>query len=171
MWRCSLRNLVFLGLALACLLASAPAGDAVYAPLWLYQGTWRMGGGKAGEAPEELKNECALVGRFFACQQTVNGTPGALLIFIPVANQPGKYHTQNISPDGRASGVGDLEISGDRWTYSSRWNQGGGKTTYYRTANVFTGKNHIHYEQAESPNGRDWTVTKTGDEVRVAAAR
>lgn len=115
-----------------------------------------------------LKNQCALVGNFFVCQQTVDGTPGALLIFIPIANQSGQYHTQNVNLDGRASGIGDLQISGDHWVYSSRWNQGGGKITYYRTTNVFSGKNRIHFEQAESPNGKDWKVTNAGDEVKVS---
>ena len=109
-----------------------------------------------------------LVGKYFACQQTVNGQTGALLIFIPKANNTGHYYTQNVNLQGRASGVGDLEISGDRWVYSSRWDQGGGKSTYYRTTNVFSGKNRIHYEQAESSNGRDWKVTNSGDEVRVS---
>lgn len=154
---------------LACSLAyAAPAADPVYAPLWLYQGNWRVGSQKASK-PDELHNQCSLIGKYFVCQQSVNGQGGELLIFVPVANTPGRYHTQNVNLDGRASGVGDLEISGDRWVYSSRWNQGGGKMTYYRTTNIFTGKNHIHYEQAESTNGKDWNITNSGDEERVSA--
>jgi hypothetical protein len=165
-----LRILAFLVLTLTRPLAdAAPPTDPVYAPLWLYQGTWRITSNTAGAKPDELKNQCALVGKYFACQQTVNGQTGALLIFIPVANNAGRYLTQNVNAQGRATGVGDLEISGDRWVFSSRWEQGGGKVTYYRTTNVFTGKNHIHYEQAESPNGKDWKVANSGDEERVSA--
>ena len=101
------------------------------------------------------------------CQQTVNGTPEELLIFVP-AKAAGQYYTQSVKPEGRAGGRGGLEISGDHWTYSSTWDQGG-KTTYYRTINVFTGKNQIHYEQQESDNNKDWKTTGSGDEVRLKA--
>lgn len=145
--------------------ASTP--DPAYAPLWLYSGTWRVS--RNGANPDELKNDCALIGKYFACQQTVNGTPGELLIFIP-ADKPGHYYTQTVMPQGRAGGRGDLEINGDRWIYSSNWDDGG-KTTFYRTTNVFTGKDHIHFEQAESTNHKDWKVTASGDEVHVSGAR
>lgn len=156
--------------SLAC--AAAAGADPVYAPLWLYQGTWQLNAkdAPAGGKPEELKNQCALVGRFFVCQQTVNGVPGSLLIFVPDPNKPGHYYTQSVVQEGRATGRGDLEISGDRWVYSSRWDQGGGKATYYRTTNDFVAKNRIHYEQSESPDGKDWKVTNSGDEVRVSSS-
>ena len=157
-------------LAMACWAYAAATPDTIYAPLRLYEGTWRITRKDLGPGakPDELKNDCALVGKFFACQQTVNGTPGPLLIFLPIPNQPGHYHTQNVNQEARASGIGDLEISGDHWVFSSRWDQGGGKTTYYRTINQFSGKTHIHFEQQESSNGKDWTVKNSGDEVRVS---
>lgn len=145
---------------------AAHTPDSIYGPLWLYNGAWQVT--KNGAKPDELKNECALVGRYFVCQQTVNGTPGELLIFVPT-NKPGHYYTQTVMPQGRAGGRGDLEIGGDRWTYSSTWDEGG-KTTYYRTTNVFTGKTRIHFEQAESSNNKDWKVTASGDEVHIAGA-
>ena len=149
---------------------NAKAADASYAPLWLYQGTWQVTRKSAGSGakPEQLVNRCALLGKYFACQQTVNGSEGGLVIFIP-AGKPGHYFTQTITPDGRATGKADLEISGDRWIYSSRWPQQSGNITYYRTTNIFTGKNHIHFEQAESPDGREWTQKDSGDEVRAGS--
>ncbi|MBV9296525.1 MAG: hypothetical protein JO145_13230 [Acidobacteriaceae bacterium] len=143
---------------------AADTSDATYGPLWLYNGAWQVT--QDGKNPEELKNECALVGIYFACQQIVNGKPSELLIFVP-ANKPGHYYTQSVMPQGRAGGRGDLEISGDRWTYTSTWDEGG-KTTYYRTTNVFTGKTRIHFEQAESSNNKDWKVTSSGDEVHIS---
>ncbi len=74
--------------------------------------------------------------------------PSELLVFLP-AKTAGQYYTQSIMPDGRAGGRGDLAIEGDKWIYLSNWNQGG-KTTFYRTTNVFSGKDRIHYEQQES---------------------
>ncbi len=152
--------------ALAGQISSAPnTSDTTYAALWLYNGSWQVT--RNGAKPDELKNECALVGRYFTCQQTVNGTPGELLIFVPT-NKPGHYYTQTVMPEGRAGGRGDLEIAGDHWTYTSTWDEGG-KTTYYRTTNVFTGKTRIHFEQAESSNNKDWKVTGSGDEVHVSS--
>jgi hypothetical protein len=151
--------------------SAASAPDGAYAPLWAYDGKWQITRKDAppGSKPDELVNQCALVGRYFTCQQSVNGSPSQLLIFIP-AGMPGHYYTQTVRPDGIAGGRGDLEISGDQWVLSNRWDQGGGKATYYRTTNVFTGKNKIHFEQAESTNNRDWSVKNSGDEVRVGKA-
>jgi hypothetical protein len=148
---------------------TAKPTEAMYAPLWLYQGTWQVTRKSAGKSakPEQLANRCALLGKYFACQQTVSSSDGGLAIFIPTG-KPGHYYTETITPEGRATGRADLEISGDRWTFSSRWPQENGKITYYRTTNVFTGKNHIHFEQAESPDGAKWTEKDSGEEVRSA---
>ena len=149
-------------------MAASRSADPAYTPLRLYAGTWHVDRKDLapGSKPDELVNDCALIGNFYACQQTVNGSPEALIIFVPVPNKPGHYYTQNVRQDARASGRGDLEITGDHWVYSSTWDEGG-KTTYYRTTNIFTGRDHIHFEQAESSNNRDWKVTNSGDEVRA----
>jgi hypothetical protein len=147
---------------------NAKSPDAIHAALWLYQGTWQVTRKSAekGAKTEQLVNRCVLLGKYFACQQTVNGSERGLIIFIP-AEKPGHYYTQTITPEGRATGRADLEISGNRWTYLSRWPQENGKIVYYRTTNVFTGKNHIHFEQAESTDGAQWTVKDSGDEFRA----
>ena len=72
--------------------------------------------------------------------------------------------------EGRAGGRDDLEIAGDHWTWSSRRQDQPGKITYYRTTNVFVAKNRIHYEQAESADGKQWMAKDSGDEVRVSPA-
>lgn len=145
-----------------------PAADTTYASLWLYQGAWHVTRANVAPPakPDELVNQCALLGKYFTCGQIVNGKPAELLVFVP-AETPGHYYTQTVNPEGRAGGRGELEISGDKWIYSSTWDQGG-KTIYYRTTNVFTGKDKIHFEQAESPDGKDYKVTGSGDEVKVA---
>jgi hypothetical protein len=167
-----LHTIALIVLALASQIGhNAKPADAIYAPLGLYQGAWQITRKSADKAskPEQLVNRCASLGKYFFCQQTVSGSDGGLVIFIP-AGKPGHYFTQTITPDGRATGKADLEISGNRWTYSSRWPQGNGKITYYRTINVFTDKDHIHFEQAESADGTQWTQKDSGDEVRVRAA-
>ncbi|MBV8833732.1 MAG: hypothetical protein JO108_31425 [Acidobacteriaceae bacterium] len=155
-------------ITLLCARLGAAPAESVYAPLALYAGTWTItkSAAPAGTMPDTLKNICARVGSFYACQQTVNNQPGNMMIFIPT-NNPGHYYTQNVTLEGRATSRGDLEINGDRWVYSSTWDAGG-HTVHYRTTNVFSGRNHIHFEQSESTNGKDWTTTASGDEQRVA---
>jgi hypothetical protein len=167
-----LRLLLVAGALLLPIALPAASADGVYAPLWTYNGTWQVTrkDQAAGSKPDRLLNQCALVGQYFTCQQTVNGVVSALTIFVP-ANAPGKFYTQSVKPDGRAEGRGDVAIEADKWTFSSNWNQGGGKTTYYRTINTFTGKDRIHFEQQESSDRRDWKTTNSGDEVRIGPGR
>ena len=157
-----MRNAIALLLLASSLLNAADA----YTPLWLYAGSWKVGHTK-DPSSDKLTNQCALVGRYFTCEQTVNGVAGNLLIFIPVPDKPGHYYTQNVRPEGRASSRGDLEIQGDKWVYSTTWDQGG-STIYYRTTNVFSGRNKIQWEQAESTDNKTWTVKNGGEEVRTA---
>ena len=113
---------------------------------------------------DELINQCVLVGKYFTCQQVVNGEVGALLVIVP-AGKTGHYYTQNVGLDGRATGRGEMQIDGDRSTYNTIWNQGG-TSTYYKTIHTFTGGDRIHFEQLESKNNKDWkttnSVTKSG---------
>lgn len=143
------------------------ASDATFTALLAYQGAWRVTRLNAapGAKPEELVNHCAVLGQYFACQQTIDGQAGNLVVFI-ATSKPDHFYTQNITRQGRATSRADLLIAGDQWTYTNTWDEGG-KTTYYRTTNTFSGKNKIHFEQAESPDGKEYKVTGSGDEVRV----
>ena len=145
-------------------MTSAQGAADPYAPLQLYEGAWQVTQTTpAGKKPDRLVNDCAQIGRYFACQQTVNGKPGSLVVFIP-DTMAGHYHTQIVLPDGAALGpAGTLTIAGDRWIYL-----GGpdAKGVRYRTINVFSGRNRIHFESARSTDGKTWTVTMAGDEVR-----
>jgi hypothetical protein len=145
------------------LLIAAKAAHPSEAALSLYGGTWQIS--QSGSAPYQLANQCEAIGKYFACQQSVNGKVSGLLVFIP-ADQPGRYWTQTILPEGRATGRDSLEISGNRWTYTSS-RQEGSKTTYYRTTHIFAGNNRIHFEQAESTDGKQWTVKNQGDQTKL----
>lgn len=148
-------------LAMSTVVCSAQ--DA-YAPLTLYDGGWKVQ--KAGAAkPDDLVNHCARLGVYYSCEQEVNGKESALVVFVP-GDSPGKYHTQAVLPSGFAMGRGDLEINGDRWVYMGK-DVEKEKTTWYRTTNQFHGKDHIHFEQAQSEDGAHWKVTGSGDEERV----
>lgn len=147
---------------------TVPSAPSPHAPLTLYEGNWKVTRKSAGPnaKSEELQNQCASVGKFFTCQQTVDGNVVSLLIFVPT-NQPGHFATQTVLPEGRAAGKGDLEISGNRWVLTNTWNQGS-KTTRYRTTSTFADKDHIHFEQEESPDGVHWELKDSGDYLRVA---
>ena len=149
---------------------AAPSAP-VYAPLMMYGGSWKITRKSAGAnaKADEIQNQCAPVGKFFTCQQTVDGSVVALLIFVPL-KEPGHFATQTVLPEGRAAGRGELEISGNRWVFTSSWNQGT-TTTHYRTTNIIQDKNHIHFEQEESPDGTHWSAKDSGDEIRTGAAR
>jgi hypothetical protein len=161
-----MRAIVFflLMLAPAVFGAEKPA-DTAYKPLWAYQGAWLVTRSGAGAAkPDRLVNDCALVGLYFACQQSVNGKTGGLLIVIP-ADSPGRYYTQTVMPEGRATGRDDLEISGNKWTFTSRRLEYG-KSKYYRSLYTFVDRNHIHFEQTQSSDGTHWTAKASGDQMR-----
>jgi hypothetical protein len=157
-----MRNIVSIVLSLSAAVALQAADP--FAPLRLYSGSWKVT--HKDQPADKLTNQCALVGRFFTCEQTVNGVAGNLLIFISVPGKPGHYYTQNVTPEGRGTARGDLEIQGDHWVYTSTWDQGG-STLYYRTTNVFTGKVKIQFEQAESTDNKNWTVKNSGEEIRL----
>lgn len=137
--------------------------DSVYAPLWNYNGTWKVS--IPGKPTDTLINHCARTGLFFACEQNVNGNPGALVVFVPV-DQDGHYRTNPILKDGKAIGPGELEIKGNQWVYLGK-SEENGKTTWYRTTNSFSDDSHIHFEQSQSSDNVTWQVQRSGDEVRV----
>lgn len=132
-----------------------------------YQGTWHVtrSGAQPGSKPDLLVNQCASFATYYACQQTVNGQPGALVVFISTSQQ-GHFYVQNVMPEGFATGRADLNISGDTWTFTNTRDDSG-RTIYYRTTNVFSGPNKIHFEQAESNDNKTWKVTGSGDEVKI----
>jgi len=152
------------------LTAASPffAADDVYQPLWLYQGHWK--GTKKNldstTAQFDIVNDCARIGRFFGCQQTVDGKPGPLILFVP-SGPAGHYYTQAVQPEGFAMGRGELTIDGDHWTYMGKGEENG-KSTYSKTTNAFSGKDRIHFELFESTDGEHWTSTGSGEEIRSA---
>ncbi len=162
-----MRKTLLVAVFAVTLCSDAWAADPAYRPLWLYDGSWKATRTDAQGKPvsTEIANDCARVGRFFACQQTIDDKPGPMVVFLP-AEKAGDYYTQSVMTDGSAGGRGELHIVGDQWTYLGK-SEKDGKVTYYRTTNAFTGTDRIRYEQAESSDGKKWHVTGGGDEVRT----
>lgn len=116
--------------------------------------------------PDLLENVCTRTGRFYVCEQTVNGQPGSLVTFLP-EGAPGHYYTSPLSAEARAVGRGDLTVSGGHWEYSSK-DTDGSVTTYYRTTNeVSADGNTIHFAVQTSTDGKTWKTTFGGMETRI----
>ena len=153
---------------------TAKQTDSIPGPLSMYEGKWQVTWNAAqnstapAKKPNLLENQCSKIGRYFACQQSVDGAPTELLVFVSLG-QPGHYATQSVMPDGRAGGRGELLIEGDTWTFSGSWNSGG-RTIYTRTVNLFKGRNRIHFEQSESFDRAAWTAKASGEEVRITSS-
>ena len=153
---------VIMVLMLAFLAGQADSADS-YAPLRLYDGAWSVTmHDDSGKSTTDSLINGACSGRFFACQQTVNGKVGALVVYVP-GETPGHFYIQNVLPDDQAVGRGELTVEGSRYTYAGH---DGSSTHWWRTTNEFTGKDRIHFEQAASTDGKTWTTTVSGDEVR-----
>lgn len=156
----------YMRLPLLALLVALPAVCVPPANvLQRYSGTWQISRKSAPDKKEELKNQCASVGDYYACQQSNNGAVSGLLVFTPSA-QPSRFNTQNVMPDGRATGKGELMIDGDTWVFTSSWN-GGGTLTRYRTTNTFAGPDRIQFQQEESTDGTHWQMKDSGVEIRT----
>jgi hypothetical protein len=156
--------LVLLAFAAASVFSQQKSVDP-YDPLRLYDGPWAItmhDGDKTHT--DSLVNKCSRVGDFYVCQQTVNGKVGSLVVFVPAA-EAGRYYVQGISREGSATGRTELNIDGSHWVYQSKGDDNG-KTTWYRTANDFTGNDRIHFETTTSPDGKTWTAGRSGDEKR-----
>lgn len=152
--------------------AASHAATDPYVLLRLYDGKWNLvfaNGQKPGEAVH-LENHCAKAGEFFACNQIVNGKNTALVIFLPLhplENGGYAYRNQAVRVEGDAPSTwGNLEIVGDRLVYSSD-STDKGKKTYWRTTNVFSGHDKIHFEAQHSDDGANWTTDMSGDEARA----
>jgi hypothetical protein len=150
--------------------AATPTTLDPYAALRLYEGTWDLVPDGSGKANVRLENHCAKTGLFFSCEQIVATKSVALVVFLPVGGPAGstqEYRTDALLADGSAPREwGKLTIEGDRWVYRSQDTENG-KPVYWRTTNVFTGTDRIHFEVARSDDGSIWNIQKSGDEQRL----
>jgi hypothetical protein len=150
------------------LLLQAAAGSDALARLEVLDGRWSVKAqhAMAGEGKtDDLRNRCMRGEAFFVCEQVVNGHPGALVVYV-AGEKPGEYHTKVVLPGGKSSELGDLTIEGDHWTYLGK-NTEADKTTWFRTENWFKGRDGIRFELWTSGDGKSWTKTNEGEEVRV----
>ncbi len=153
-------------LAMGAVSAPAPAPAKALAALTVYEGSWVVTPKPtAGETAkiDRLSNHCRMLDAFYSCEQVVNGTPAALLVFTPAA-EPGTFRTNVVLADGSGrEQPGDLTIAGNRWTFVSK--DGTGKPSF-RVENFYKDRDHIHFEQFQVVESGGWTRVGEGDEVR-----
>jgi hypothetical protein len=147
-----------------------PATDALK-KLEIYGGDWTVradhpwSGAPKGSS-DHLLSRCQRFSAYFACEQTVNQKPTALIVYT-AAETPNRLHTRTIAPDGRAGGRGDLVLEGNHRTYLDK-PPTGLKGPWSRTENAILDKNHIRFVEYESSNeGMTWVQTNAGLEVRT----
>src|SRR5580704_11435405 len=116
--------------------------SAIFAPLKVYEGTWTVVSAHtmAGEGrPDTIVNHCTEGTAFYTCEQVVNGKSLALLVFT-ATDDPTKFHSQPVSPNGQAVGISDLTIIGDHWTFLGSGTDRSGRQLFYKTQNIFTAR-------------------------------
>ena len=141
-----------------------------YEPLKLYDGGWQVNISMPEKKSDHLVNHCARTGKFYSCEQEVNGVTVALVIFLPQGKSGSgglEYRTLAALPDASKPGDwGRLVIEGNTWTYS--WTEkNGDKSVAARNVNVFKDKDHIHFELQRLADGSNWKTEMAGDEERV----
>ena len=148
-------------------------GASPFSVLTAYNGNWNVvavhpfGGGAAGVA-DKLENRCTETADSYRCEQTVNGSHVATVIFTVAAGTPGTFTVTSVLADGTKFSNTTLHVDGGHWTYATTV---AATSTTYRTENVFSGRDHIHFVQSQSTDGgKTWTETNSGDEMRVANA-
>ena len=163
--------LVLCGL-LACLTvapasarAETPAVPAASDPVMVYDGAWTVTPAKS--PPVHLRNRCFQGQAFVVCEQALNGKVLALLTFRLVDSGPSgrDYMTLPIQVGLEAPKPTPLHIDGDHWTYTFDEIESG-KKTKGRVLNTFKDRDHLHYEIQSSADGKVWSTTASGDEVR-----
>jgi hypothetical protein len=151
--------------------AQPPLTTEAFKRLEIYGGDWIVradhpwSGAPAGSS-DHLRSRCQRFSAYFACEQTVNQKPLALIVYT-AAEAPNRFHTRTIATDGRAGGRGDLVLDGNRWTYLDK-PPSGLKGPWSRTENIIRDQNHIRFVESESSDGgKTWHQTNAGLEVRV----
>jgi hypothetical protein len=144
-----------------------------FAPLTIYNGTWTVHAehpwsGAAPGTPDHLVSHCERFTLYFACEQTINGKPEAMLVYTATSS-PGKLNTRFIAPDGQAGGRGDLTLDANHWTYLDKPTPPL-KGNWSRVENFILDHDHIRFEEYESADeGKTWTKTNAGTEVECPA--
>ena len=149
--------------AVAILSAASQASCAdAYAMLSPYAGKWSVVTSRGKTVA--VVNSCARTGLFYVCEQSIDGSPKTLVVFLPRtgADGGGHYRTQTLGADGAEPGHWfSLTIKDADWIYTPE-----GVQPSERTLNHFIDADHIHFS-VQKKLGEAWKTTLSGDETRI----
>lgn len=161
----------------ACLLlvsaTYAAEGVTVFAR---YAGTWKTElhhvqtpYSKASNESFTVRNDCWHSEVFYVCDQIIDGTPKALVVFFYNADEH-RYGSFPISPSSDSVHPGDVLVQGDTITFPWQINDNG-KTVSMRIVNAFKTPDTIDFRQEYSDDGKDWKVMALGVEHKVGGGK
>ena len=151
---------------------SAAAGDVtVFAR---YAGSWLMElhrvetpYSKPSNETMTLKNDCWHSEIFYVCDQIIDGTPKALIVFFYNADEK-TFGSFPITATSDNMHPGQVIVDGKTVTFPWQINDNG-KGVFMRIVNTFTTPDTIEVRQEYSLDGEKWLAMATGVERRVAA--
>lgn len=152
---------------------AAPSAEGVVT-FARYAGTWSMElhrletpYSKPSNETMTLRNDCWHSEIFYVCDQIIDGTPKALIVFFYNADEK-RFGTFPITAGSDALHPGDVVVDGNTITFPWQINDNG-KGIYMRIVNTFATPDQIDVRQDYSEDGKNWKPIATGVEHRQKA--
>ena len=137
-----------------------------------YAGTWQMQlshvqtpYSKASSESMTVRNDCWRSEVFYVCDQIIDGSPKALIVFFYNAEEK-RYGSFPITASSSTVHPGDVLVDGKTVTFPWQINDNG-KTVSMRIVNVFTTADSMEFRQEYSEDGTNWIAMATGVEHKV----
>jgi hypothetical protein len=137
-----------------------------------YAGTWQMQlthvqtpYSKASSESMTVKNDCWRSEVFYVCDQIIDGSPKALIVFFYNAEEK-RYGSFPITASSSTVHPGDVLVEGKTITFPWQINDNG-KTVSLRIVNIFTTADAMEFRQEYSEDGQKWISMATGIERKV----
>ena len=169
-------SLKFLLAAAALLLSALVHGADDVTVFARYAGTWKMElhrletpYSKPSNETMTLKNDCWHSEIFYVCDQIIDGTPKALIVFFYNADEK-TFGSFPITASSDTLHPGQVIVDGKTVTFPWQINDNG-KGVYMRIVNTFTTADSIDVRQEYSEDGEKWLPMATGVEHRVTARK
>ena len=137
-----------------------------------YAGTWQMQltkvqtpYSKPSSESMTVKNDCWRSEIFYVCDQIIDGTPKALIVFFHNAEEK-RFGSFPLTASSDVVHPGDVLVEGNTITFPWQINDNG-KTISMRIVNTFTTADTMDFRQEYSEDGQKWMPMATGTERKV----
>jgi hypothetical protein len=141
-----------------------------------YAGTWKVDlhhvetpYSKASNESMTVKNDCWRSEIFYVCDQIIDGSPKALIVFFYNAEDK-RYGSFPITARSDTVHPGDVLVDGKTITFPWAINDNG-KTVHMRIVNTFTSADSMDFRHEYSEDGKTWVAMATGVEHKVGKAK